>query len=68
MSLTGRGTRYGTFVPPYAQGCDLSWTYSNVVVCDRPQPWAYRYFLFPYHISVYIGSLVLRVRSCIHMS
>ena len=26
---------------PYAQGCDLSCTYSNVIVHDRSQPWAY---------------------------
>ena len=26
---------------PYAQGRDLSRTYSNMIVHDRPQPWAY---------------------------
>ena len=26
---------------PYAHGCDLSYTYSNVIVHDRSQPWAY---------------------------
>ena len=25
----------------HAQGCGLSWTYSNVIVHDRSQPWAY---------------------------
>ena len=29
---------YRTFVTPYAQGCDLSWTYSKVIVHDRSQP------------------------------
>ena len=32
---------------PYAQGCDLSSTYSNVVVDDRPQPWAYGDVFWP---------------------
>ena len=45
---------YVASVFPYAEGCDLSCTYSNVIVHDRPQPWAFGYFLFAYHISVYI--------------
>ena len=53
VSIAG-GTKVGTVVPQYAQGCDLSWTYSNVIVHDRPQPWAYGYFLFPYHTFVYV--------------
>ena len=29
---------------PCAQACDLSWTYSNVIIHDRSQPWAYGVF------------------------
>ena len=43
------------------QGCDAkarclygAFAPSNVIVHDRSQPWAHGYFLFSYHISVYM--------------
>ena len=42
------------FAPLYAQGCALSCTYSNVIVHDRSQPWAYRYIQYSYHTSIYV--------------
>ena len=36
------GKKIGKRTYPYAQGCDLSWTYSNVFVHGRAQPWANR--------------------------
>ena len=51
-SVTTSGTPL--LSPPYVQGCDLAWNFSNVIVYDRPQPWAYRSFLFAYHIPVYM--------------
>ena len=52
VMLTALYLRYSAFVPPYAQGCDPSRTYSTVIVHDRSQPWAYGYFLFSYHFPV----------------
>ena len=45
---------YQAFAPLYAQGCDLSCIYSNVIVHARPQPWMHGYLQFSYHISVYM--------------
>ena len=44
----------GNVAPPYAQGCDLSWDYSNVIAHDTSQPWAYGYSPFHSYISVYM--------------
>ena len=51
---------------PYAQGCDLSWTYSNVVVHDRSQPWAYGGMFCTQHLQntsqiAFFGTALKRV-------
>ena len=44
---------------PYAQGCGLSWAYSNVIVHARSPPWAYGGTKAPYRRHVMKATMQL---------